>query len=145
MNRRAQLLRRLHAGARQIFGDDEELRHAWQLQQVGKTSCAEMSEQELERLIHALEAEGALTPPPSSPQARLIRRLWDELDGAGALRHHTPEALAHFICHQTGREAPPEQLDHQEANPVIEALKAWLARARGADRSKDAQDRPDRS
>jgi len=130
MNRRAQLLRRLHAGTRRLFGDDEALRHAWQRQQVGKASCGEMSESEIEQLIHALERAGALTPPPSPPQARLIRWLWDELDRTGTLRHHDFQALEHFIRHQTGREAPPEWLDHKDCNKVIEALKAWLERAR---------------
>jgi hypothetical protein len=128
MNRRAHLLRRLHAGTRHLFGDDEALRHAWQLQQVGKASCGEMDEAELMRLIQALEREQALVPPSSTPQARLIHHLWDELDRRGALHHHTEPALEHFVRHQTGLELPPEGLDHKQANQVIEALKAWLAR-----------------
>jgi hypothetical protein len=130
MNRRAHLLRRLHAGARHLFGDDEELRHAWQLQQVGKASCGEMDEGELERLIHALELEQALTPGPATPQSRLIRELWDDLDRRGALHHHGEPALEHFVRHQTGLELAPERLDHHQANQVIEALKAWLGRLR---------------
>lgn len=84
---------------------------------------------------------------PGGPQEAKIRALWAALRDAGALRQvsqseteqtslrgaskidDSERALRAFIRRQTGRVEVPQWLTAEQANKVIEGLKAWHARA----------------
>lgn len=75
-------------------------------------------------------------PLPARAQARKIRAIWADLVALGAVEAEDPEAaLRAFLVRQTRTPAAPagvervEWLDSQQANRVLEGLKAWRARA----------------
>lgn len=69
-------------------------------------------------------------------QAALIRWLWTQLAGAGAVHDASDRALRRYIAQHasvtTSDPAPdeiaPQHLDRAQAHDVIEQLKRWLAR-----------------
>lgn len=61
-------------------------------------------------------------------QAEKIKALWAALAQGGAVRDGSPAALSAWVKRQT-RVSAPEWLSTAEARTVIEALKAWAARA----------------
>ncbi len=67
-------------------------------------------------------------PPPGSFQEKKIRELWRLLEEAGALRDASEKALRAFIRRQTGGIEVPQWLTAEQANKVIEGLKAWHSR-----------------
>jgi phage gp16-like protein len=66
---------------------------------------------------------------PAGPQAAKIAALWGALHRAGKVRHGDARAMRRFVVRMTGVEAL-EWLTARQANLVIEALKAWLARGK---------------
>jgi phage gp16-like protein len=65
--------------------------------------------------------------PQAATQARMIHLLWWNLGRAAKLRDASDRGLRHFVRRQTGRDAL-EWLSANEANGVIEGLKAWRRR-----------------
>lgn len=110
---------------------------------TGDRSAAAASDAALHRLLAEFGRLGFKASPgmrrSNKPNVRLIYALWRDL--APYLREHTPDALRSFVRRQTQTPvhpdglAAPEFLDGEQANRVIEALKAWLARARKGERA----------
>lgn len=63
MRTRSTLIKLVHAGARKLFTDDDE-RRAWQKSKAGYTSCSDMTDEQLDRLVGELRAKGALHDGP---------------------------------------------------------------------------------
>jgi Protein of unknown function (DUF1018) len=129
--RRAKLIRAVHAAARQ-HGLCAEDRHAIQTLVVpGKASLTAMDAREiglvLDRLNRGTAREEPLNKNPR-PLAGKVRALWWTLYWIGAVESPSDAALDAFILRQTGV-ARLAFLDHGRAPSVIEALKDWAARA----------------
>ena len=64
------------------------------------------------------------------PQARLVWALWGELKRRGALENPSREACRAFCAKTAGIEVAtdPDLMTAAQLDPVINALKAWVAR-----------------
>lgn len=99
-------------------------------------SAGLMNTRERAALIEALHGFGfrravnrPAAPAPGSFQEKKIRELWRLLGEAGALRDASDKGLHAFISRQTsGAQSIPRWLTAEQANKVIEGLKAWLRR-----------------
>lgn len=71
---------------------------------------------------------------PRDPVSRKVRSLWLSLRDSGAIQDSSERALRVFVK-RTCRVERLEWLDGRQAETLIEALKAWLARveAKGAE------------
>jgi phage gp16-like protein len=86
---------------------------------------------ELHRLGFRRPAGAAARKPPApgSFQEKKIRELWRLLGETGALRDHSEKALQAFVRRQTsGAQFIPRWLTAEQANKVIEGLKAMAKR-----------------
>ena len=136
-------VRRAIFGACRARGIDDDARHALQLRVVGKASLTTMTTGELQQVLRAVRtgrtakaADRAAEPagqllPRGAHQGKLSA-LWISGYHLGVVRSADPEALATWVCRQTGlgsaRWATP---GHTAA--CIEALKEWIAREAGVD------------
>lgn len=68
------------------------------------------------------------TPAGQNRQDWLIWNLWQQLFAAGLVKDGSEKALLSFVSRQTGV-SRLEWLSSQQSARMIEALKAWLARA----------------
>ncbi len=98
-------------------------------------SAGLMTERERRALIDELRGFGFKKPldrPQRNPgigQEQKIRAIWQALNEAGALRNPTEKGLRAFIKRQTGGVEMPSWLTAEQANKVIEGLKAMQRRA----------------
>lgn len=99
--------------------------------QAGVLSTSEASIEGLGRVLAYLQREldkaRGGTGRKMNPQ-QFIELLWAQLGAAGALRDPTEHGLAQFVHSQVGV-ASHKWLDGAKSRKVIEALKAWKARA----------------
>lgn len=95
--------------------------------QGGVVSAADLDEAGRRRVLRHLLRSTGTKPPRDGWQAEKMRRLWSELGQAGKLADPSERGLNAFVKSQTGM-ASPRFLPSRDANRVIEALKAWLAR-----------------
>lgn len=120
----------IHTGRGQLGMGEPEYR--LMLQRVtGKSSAAELTAAERHLVIDELRRLGFKAPrrrPLAEPQQRMIRGLWIDLAKREALRDRSDRALDAFVKRQSGVDRL-EWLDVPGCAKVIEALKAWLARA----------------
>lgn len=143
-------------------GIDDETRHAIQLRATGKDSLKGMDANEMAKVLRALfgrqhfraggrkaggpveAARGAGGPArrrevlPAGPHRSKLRALWICAYELGILRDRRDEALAAWICRQTGLDAALWATPAQTA-ACIEALKDWMARDGGVDWSPYAR------
>ena len=128
-NRRA-MLAKIHVAAKELALAEESYRAV--LRRVGGAeSAAAIDDGGLARVLDEFkrlgwkEARRAFKPSPK-PHVRMVWRLWRELSPP-AVRNQA-QGLRGFCKRVTGIEEP-EWLSPAQANAVIEALKARLARA----------------
>ena len=131
--RRAQ--RAYHAACRDL-GIDEDTRRDMQLSVTGVASTTAMGETEFAALQAHLKELG-WTPKKTagrnwrarSPKAhvRKVYAIWGALKKAGVWRESAHRSLDRFVQHVTGI-GSAEWLDPEQANKVIEALKAIAQR-----------------
>ncbi len=132
---RRNLLARVHI-ARKELGLDEETYRAVLRRVADAASAADMSNDDLERVLAEFRrlgwrpqrAEG-WRPKSPKPWVRKVYALWGEAKRTGAFRDRRRSALRAFVKRQTGCD-DPEWLTPQQAEKVIEAFKAMIARAR---------------
>lgn len=99
--------------------------------QGGVTSAADLDADGRRKVLAYLlrQANPTGTPAPKGGwQLAKIEALWRELGATGALRDPSPTGLADFVQARQGVSSPL-WLNTQQANHVVEALKAWKARA----------------
>jgi len=75
------------------------------------------------------QGKTAEQPKKVTPQIGLIVKLWGKLGQAGKVNNASRAALLSFCARQTAHNVPDlDSLEAEEAQAIIEALKAWMAR-----------------
>lgn len=149
---RTRLIRLVQVG-RRALGLDEETYRELLTQQTGKRSAAELTLQELDKVLVALKAAGfkptAKRPVKGAASQRLspvsgalvrtgeigvIRAVWITMHRHGLLRDGSETALNHYVERQTARinkgirVAEVAWLSEALAYRVLESLKNWHKR-----------------
>jgi phage gp16-like protein len=144
---RKRLIRLIHVAKRELKLQEGDYR-AVLASTVGKESCSDMSEAELDAVLKRLKElgftvqvksskGGTLSPksrhkrPASKRQKDLIRALWINCYQVGAVDNRFEQALNAFVKRLTGVDNIEWLRDTREANKVIEALKNMYARKAG--------------
>jgi phage gp16-like protein len=136
------LQQKIHVGCRQL-GLDSDARRALQVVVTGKASMRDMDDADLLKVLKRLKKDGFNASSKATekhkaaarPDLRLVHVLWAKLGEAGELRDPTRAGLNKFIRDQFGNTwgSVPADIDmlrdHKQINAVIQALKAWGARA----------------
>lgn len=151
-NERTRLIRLVQVGRRSL-GLDEETYRALLAQQSGKRSAAELTLQELDKVLLAMKGVGfkptvkravnggkqkRLSPVSGTPvrtaEIGVIRAIWINMAKHGLLRDGSESALNHYVERQTVRlnngigVAEVAWLSEELAYPVLESLKHWHKR-----------------
>jgi phage gp16-like protein len=123
---------KIHIAKKELALVDESYR-ALLLRVTGFESCKDCSESQLDAILkefHRLGYESkkrAMSARAEHAYHRMIFSLWSALKPF--VQHHSEAALRSFVKRQTGHDAV-QFLGPEDANDVIEGLKAWLARER---------------
>ena len=120
--------------ARQQLGMDEADYRALLLR-VGKSdSLRTMTEgqriavvTEMKRLGFKVKASWKKLPLASKPYIRLVHALWKSCHRKGVIEDGSRQALRTFVKKRSGVD-DPDFLTFDQANPIIDALKAMEAR-----------------
>ncbi|QGA56509.1 regulatory protein GemA [Brucella sp. 2280] len=120
--------------ARIQLGMDEDTIRALYVRVTGINSLRAMSERqrlavvdELKRLGFKMKKSGKSLPLSTKPYVRLVHALWRSCHRKGVINDGSRTALRTFVRgHSTVDD--PDFLTFEEANPIIEALKAMEAR-----------------
>lgn len=151
-NERTRLIRLVQVGRRSL-GLDEETYRELLTQQSGKRSAAELTIQELDKVLLAMKGAGfkptvkrgvkggkqkRLSPVSGTPvrtaEIGVIRAIWITMAKHGLLRDGSETALNHYVERQTVRlnngigVAEVAWLSEELAYPVLESLKNWHKR-----------------
>jgi phage gp16-like protein len=151
-NERTRLIRLVQVGRRSL-GLDEETYRELLAQQSGKRSAAELTLQELDKVLLAMKGAGfkptvkravnggkpkRLSPtrgaPTKTAEIGVIRAIWITMHRHGLLRDGSETALNHYVERQTVRinrgigVAEVAWLSDALAYPVLESLKNWHKR-----------------
>jgi phage gp16-like protein len=96
----------------------------------GKHSAAELSPAGRRRVVAYLQRQlnPGSVPHSDGPMAGMIDRLWRQLGQMGALDDPTPQGLNKFLRSTQGVDSL-RFLTGMQGSKVVEALKAWKARA----------------
>ncbi len=128
---RTALIRAVHARAREL-GLEEADRRAIQHRVTGKDSCANMTADELRRVLAEMDRQGrpgrSRDRLPDVAGARVVRALWGSGWNLGVVKDRSEAALCAWIRRQTGLASAAWVHDARTLSRVIEALKRWLAR-----------------
>ena len=149
---RTRLIRLVQVG-RRTLGLDEETYRELLTQQSGKRSAADLTLQELDKVLVAMKAAGfkptvkrpakgaaskRLSPAHGAPvkvaEISVIRAVWITMHRHGLLRDGSETALNHYVERQTVRMnngigvAEVAWLSEALAYPVLESLKNWHKR-----------------
>lgn len=149
---RTRLIRLVQVG-RRTLGLDEETYRELLTQQSGKRSAAELTLQELDKVLVAMKAVGfkptvkrpvketaskRLSPAHGTPvkaaEISVIRAIWITMHRHGLLRDGSETALNHYVERQTVLinngvgVAEVAWLSEALAYPVLESLKNWHKR-----------------
>lgn len=133
--RRAELAA-IHIAKKELRLEDEDYRLIIRRISGGRhESSADLSLYERRQLLDELARlrPRAVERPfkkAKKPQARLVWALWGELKRRGALENPSREACRAFCAKTAGIEAAtdPDLMTAAQLDPVINALKAWVAR-----------------
>ncbi|ELU11708.1 hypothetical protein CAPTEDRAFT_140450, partial [Capitella teleta] len=113
------------------LGLDDDTYRACLERVTGKLSAKAMSEAERERVIDEFKRLGwepfKGRKKSNKPYVRKVYGLWTSLCEQGKADNPTRQGLKAFVKRQTDID-DPEWLTSDQANKVIEALKAWGAR-----------------
>lgn len=134
---RLRLIKLIHVARRELRMDDDTYRLmlAGMKGLDGATSTADLSVQNLQRVLEQLKLRGFKVRPNKEQkrpladdvQSKKIRSLWLELHGLGAVRDPSETALAKFVQSMTQVSAL-QWLNTAQASRVIENLKQWMGR-----------------
>jgi phage gp16-like protein len=137
-NRRASELAKIHIAKKRLRLDDDTYRAIIARVCGGKTSAADLTQEERGKLLNEFQRFGFLEGASYTtslddfddrePQARLIRALWADLTAIGALHDSSERALRGFIK-RTAKSDSINWLSALQANACIEALKSMKRRA----------------
>lgn len=135
------VIKAIYASARSIGLDQDGMRDFYQ-REVGKRGLTLMSNNEKYKVLDALRLAGAKSAPKgrkklSGPYAKKLQALWISAYNLGIVQDIDDKAMLAFIKRQTGIENTAFLRDAADAQKVIEALKAWIAREAFVDWSYD--------
>jgi len=122
----------IHQGKAALGWSDDDYRYHL-TQRTGKNSAADLDAQGRRKVLEHMAACGFKLKPAFKPfgQAEKIQWLWRKLGETGALQNTGEKALLSFASRMAGRKVDSLRfLDASTASTIIEALKAWLDRAR---------------
>lgn len=127
-DRRARLAK-VHIAKKQLALEDDSYR-ALLHRITGQESSATCTDAQLDAVLGEFSRLGFTGEKPKTPRSdkayvRMIYGIWRDLKPH--VTDHSVRALQHFVQRQTGVDAP-EFLNPEDANDVIEGMKAWLAR-----------------
>ncbi|NRA86446.1 MAG: regulatory protein GemA [Rhizobiales bacterium] len=144
MTNRNALIAKIHIAKKQTKMDDGAYRFL--LERVtGKNSCTKLSDDQLAVVVEEFKSKGFIPKKSANKKffkasnkayVRKIYRQWTVLEGLGAVRVPGRPGLFKFISQQlpatrnTNITKPADMLEGHEAMPIIEALKAWIKRAK---------------
>ena len=126
---RNRLIGRVHAAASR-WGLDEDARRALQLRVAGKSSCADMTVGELERVLAELRRHSPRGA--GAGHQRKVKALWISLYYLGVVDDRRDSAIDAFVRRQAKVDAL-RFLTPSAASAVIEALRGMAARDGGVD------------
>lgn len=133
-SRRPALIAKLHVAKKQLGMEDDEYRALLE-KLTGHRSAADLTEDQLHRVLARLRDAGFKSKKSAAPGSKAhvahIQKLWADLGAMGALSDPSDAALRAFVQRQTSVSAP-QFLNPKQANKVIEGLKGWIARVKGA-------------
>lgn len=131
------LLAKIHIAKKALDLDDDTYRQMLQTV-TGKDSAKTLTLTECDKVLTHCKKLGwkpkASTKNKTTdrdwraPRIRLINQLWEQLGQAGALRNPSNEGLLRF-CKPMMTVPKLEWASSQALNNIVEALKAWQARA----------------
>lgn len=129
-NARNRLIAQIHVAKKQL-GLDEASYRALLAAATGRDSLRDCTPAQLGAVVERLVQAGFKASFKGAPDGkksarkvvRLIFGLWTELGRRGLIEHATRPALLAFCKRQTGVDHP-DWLSNQQANTVVEALKA---------------------
>ena len=127
MNRKT-LIKLVHAGARNLF-TDEEARRAWQKDSTGHSSCSDMTDADLQNLVDELRRKKALKPltAPKAAKGRqgLVNKVGALLaDKAKRQGSTVPWSYADAIAKKVCGVDKVQWCDSKQLGKVIAALSA---------------------
>ena len=137
---RTAMIAKLHLARRDLALTEDTYRDV--LRRVtGKDSAAQLSERELDLALREFKRLGWRPKPGRTgtskhAQIRMIHGVWADLCRLGIDAEDEAAALRAFTSRQTKTLANPQGvsdpafLTSEQANKVLEGLKAWRARAR---------------
>lgn len=132
-NWRKGMLAKTHMGKKQLGLDDETYR-AMLADRYGVASAGKLRMNQLDDLVKHMERLGASftkTQRSAKKYVRKIYALWGELEAMGVIDKPGKQSCIAWVKRQCGVENP-EWLDVAQATNVIEALKDWIEREKGA-------------
>jgi hypothetical protein len=151
MTHRSPMLAKVHIAKKELGLDDETYRDVL-VRVTGKTSSKGLSDRQLDAVLvefrrlgwvpkkatagapHGGKAAGRYRPASDKPHIRKIFAIWEDMCALGIPRIANRTGLAVFVQRMTKTAARPEGLSDpewlspNEANVVVEGLKAWRAR-----------------
>ena len=141
---RNMLLAKIHIAKKQLALEEDSYRGLL-MRITGKNSAGDCDLAELDAVLtefrrFGFEAKKTYDGPRSEHRyIRMIYSLWSALKPY--VSEHSGQALRAFVKRQTGLEAP-EFCGPEDANTVIEGLKAWLERERERGTTRGAKPLP---
>lgn len=137
---RARLIKLIHVARRDIHMADDTYRTLVAQLADGKTSSADCTIPELERIIEHLKKAGFKVRKPKAAkpaesralatdaESRKLRAVWLLLHEIGATHSNTEAALAAYVKRMTGVDDLQFARRPNDKYRAIEGLKAWAAR-----------------
>lgn len=141
MSNRNPMLAKLHIAKKELRLDDETYR-AVLSRVTGKTSSAGLKDHQLDAVLAEFKRLGwkpkkAGRQPSDKPHVRKVWAVWRDMVSLAIPADGSDAALRAFVARQTRNPARPdgianpEWLSPEEANKVVEGLKAWRSRELG--------------
>jgi len=129
---------KIHVGCKQLGIDEEDRRDLYE-RVTNKRSLTDMSPAEQAQVVDELKRLGFKPTSKASRKglegqyAPKLQALWIACWNLGLTRSKTDASLLAFVKRQTGVDHTRFLRHAEDANKVIEALKAWMAREAGVD------------
>jgi phage gp16-like protein len=138
-SRRA-LLAQVHMAKKQLALHEDSYR-AVLTRVAGKDSAADIDDAGLLRVVAEFQRLGwkpsHRRPGSKKPHVRKVWAVWGSMKAH--LRDPSADGLRGYVRRMTGLD-DPEWLDGEQANRVVEGLKAWRRRAERARQAEEADD-----
>lgn len=127
---RRRLIAMIHVARKQL-GLDEDTYRSLLGRVTGQRSAAQLTEGQLGAVVDAMKERGFVPTRghaySDKPHVRKVWALWAELELTGLVRSPGRASCRAFVQRMTGV-TDPEWLSPEQANVVIEGIKAWKRR-----------------